>query len=178
MSINLLPREVVLQRRNDSSFSRIYKLCIFGLVIAAFVTAVVLAVRVSQRLALEQTESYLTQAEAKINSFKDRETQLAELKEYLSLIKNLSNADLKKKSVYNLVAFLAPPDVTFSDVSIGSDGSTVISASSRSLVLIDQLVTDLSSKDKNADLISKIDLDGFTLGKDSTYRFGIRITVK
>ena len=66
----------------------------------------------------------------------------------------------------------------FNDITISRDGNTMINASSRSLSSIDKLLNDLTDKEKNADLISKVDVDGLSLGKDFVYRFGLKITTR
>lgn len=176
--INLLPREVLLERKKNLTTNLINRLCLAALLGLAFLTAAVLSARLWQRLELSKSNDFLTQAEAKVSSLADRQSQLTLIREYLKNIQSYASADTKKKAVFNLVAFIAPADVSFNDISIGKDGSTVISAASPSLLSIERLIDDLSSPEKSSELIGKIDLEGLSLGKDSIYRFGLRITTK
>lgn len=178
ITINLLPREVIEGQRKSAGIGFLNKISVVVLVVMVFFASVTLSIRLLQRFNLQTANQNLVLAQSKIDSLDDRENQLALIKEYLSSYKTLSTTDEKKKAVFSLVAFLAPPDVQFSDISISRDGNTVISASTTSLLSIDKLLNDLTDKQKNADLIAKVDVDGLSLGKDSVYRFGLKITTR
>lgn len=177
-SINLLPKEVVAARQKNNAAQTINRLCVFAIVGLVALSAVLLAARLAQSLQLTKSSELLSSVEARVNSLSDRQTQLNLIREYLKSIDSFSSSDSKKKAVFNLVAFIAPPDVSFNDISISKDGSTVISASSSSLLAIEKLITDLSSPERSSELISKIELEGLTLGKDSIYRFGLKVSLK
>ena len=178
ININLLPREVVERQRKNAGLGFLNKISIIVLVVMVFFASVTLSIRLLQKLNLQTANQNLVLAQSKVGSLGDRETQLVLLKEYLSSYKTLSSADEKKKAVFSLVAFLAPSDVQFNDIGISRDGNTVISASSTSLTSIDKLMNDLTDKQKNADLVARVDVDGLSLGKDSVYRFGLKIITR
>lgn len=176
--INLLPNDVLTERRKSASVAVVTRFSIAALVILTFLTGAVLAVRIMQRLEFERSTDYLSEAEAKVGSYQEKETQLLTLKQYLSSINSFYQLDSKKKSIFGLVAFLAPSDVTLSDITVGSDASTVVSGVSSSLVSIDKLISELTSPEKVGDVVAKVELDGLSIGKESNYRFGLKITAR
>lgn len=178
ININLLPKAVVDQQKRGSGVRFLNKATVVILVVMAFFAAITLSVRLLQRFNLQTANQNLVLAESKLGGLNEREQQLALLKEYLSSYQTLSSSDEKKKAVFSLVAFLAPADVQFTDISISRDGNTVIGASTTSLASIDKLLSDLTNREKNADLIAKVDVEGLSLGKDFIYRFGLKIVTK
>lgn len=178
LNINLLPREVSEKQKKSAGLSLLNRMSVGLLIVMAFFAAVTLSIRLLQKINLESTSQNLALAQSKVGSLGEREVEVALIKEYLSSYKSLSTSDEKKKAVFSLVAFLAPSDILFNDISISRDGNTVVSASSSSLTSIDKLLSDLTNKEKNSDLIARVDIDGLTLGKDSVYRFGLKIVTK
>ncbi|OGE25627.1 hypothetical protein A3C32_02985 [Candidatus Daviesbacteria bacterium RIFCSPHIGHO2_02_FULL_41_14] len=178
LSINLLPKELVEKGKKSVGLNLLNKISVLVLVTMVFFASITLSLRLMQRINLQTANDNLVLAESQNSSLAEREAQLSLLKEYLSTYKSLSSTDEKKKAVFSLVAFLAPAEVQFNDITISRDGNTMINASSRSLSSIDKLLNDLTDKEKNADLISKVDVDGLSLGKDFVYRFGLKITTR
>jgi hypothetical protein len=75
----------------------------------------------------------------------------------------------------SLIIYLTPADVVLYDASVDKNGTVTASFSSKSLSSIETLISNLSSQEKNSNLISKVDLDGISLGKDSIYRFALKV---
>lgn len=178
IDLNLLPKAHFQDQKKISTIWLINKLSIGLLVVLVFLTGAVLSLRTIQRFELQKESQVVKEAEAKVSTFQDKEGQLIFLKQRLDTINNLLNGDIKRKALFSLLIFLTPDDISYSDISIGRDGSTIVSASSPTLQSIDTLLNNLSNKEKNAGAISKIDLDGLTLGKDSIYRFSIKLLPK
>lgn len=176
--VNLLPKEVVEKQRQSRGVTLLNRLSIGVLLVVAFFASITLSVRFLQSLNLKNASENLALAQSKVDQLNERESRLGLIKEYLKSYNSLATADEKKRAVFSLVAFLAPSDVQFSDITIGRDGSTLISASTTTLGSIDKLLSDLTDKTKNADLIAKVDVDGLSLGKDFVYRFSLKITMK
>lgn len=178
ININLIPQKVIQQEKRLGGLTFLNKISVAALIVMVFFGSITFGVRLLQRFNLQGANENLALAQSRVESLGDRDLQLALLKEYLSSITSISTLDEKRKAVFSLVIFLAPADIQFSDVNIGRDGNTVISASSTSLISIDKLLSDLVSPEKNAGIITKVDIDGLAYGKEGIYHFGLKVVTK
>lgn len=154
----------------------VIRISIAVLIFVISITAVSLFLKVSQNKEIEDTNSQVQTAENNLVAQRNKEEVLLALKNRLNLIKSLSGGDEKVKSMLSLIIYLTPPNVDLYDASVDKNGTIVASFSSKSLTGVDTLFSNLSSKEKNSNLISKVDLDGISLGKDLTYRFALKIS--
>lgn len=178
MTINLLPPEVMLQRKQGFKLTLANQISIAALVILIFFTSATLALRFFQNSELKAAKEELTSAEGKVNSLQSREVQIVLLKQRLASIENLTGSDLKRKAIFNLVIYLTPPNIQIIDVSVDKNGNMSLSLASSSLPSIETLFASLGDNEKNSDLISKVGLEGFSLSKDMAYRFNLSIKPK
>ncbi|MDO8570490.1 MAG: hypothetical protein Q7R97_02795 [Candidatus Daviesbacteria bacterium] len=178
LMINLLPQDIILKRKQHSKFALISKISIAVLVVLVFLTSTTLALRFSQALKLKETEQGLVVAEGKINSMTDKEGQLIALKKRLDSISSILGGDSKRKSIFNMVVYLIPPDIQVLELSVDKSGNMIISLNSSSLLSIQTLFSDLGEKEKNSDLISKVNLEGLSMGRNAVYTFSLKITPK
>ncbi|MCL5783882.1 MAG: hypothetical protein M1142_00805 [Patescibacteria group bacterium] len=176
--VNLLPQEVILQRKQSSKLAIINKISIVALVSLVFFTSATLTLRLSQTPQLKAAETDLTQAEGQVNSFRSREEQVVALKTRLSSIESLIGGDAKRKAIFNLLVYLAPVDVQISEMSIDAGGNVTLTIASPSLISIDTFISSLGEKEKNSDLISKVELNGLSLGANNLYRLDLKLTAK
>lgn len=154
----------------------VIRISIAVLIFVISITAVSLFLKVSQNKEIEDTNNQVQTAENNLAAQRNKEEVLLALKNRLNLIKSLSGGDEKVKSMLSLIIYLTPPDVDLYDASVDKNGTIAASFSSKSLTGVDTLFSNLSSKEKNSNLISKVDLDGISLGKDLTYRFALKIS--
>lgn len=175
ISINLLPQTVLQERIQSSKLSLVNKISIGVLVLVCFLTIGVLLLRVNQNRENDQITNQTKAAEDKVTSFSSKETTIFALKNRLDAISSKIGTDEKVKSMFNLIAYLTPSGVTLYDATVDKNGSVTASFTSSSLSGIDKLFSSLSNKETNLNLISKVDLNGISLGKDATYRFSLRI---
>lgn len=178
MTINLLPPEVMLQRKQGFKLTLANQISIAALVILIFFTSATLALRFFQNSELKAAKEELTSAEGKVNSLQSREVQIVLLKQRLASIENLTGSDLKRKAIFNLVIYLTPPNIQIIDVSVDKNGNMSLSLASSSLPSIETLFASLGDNEKNSGLISKVGLEGFSLSKDMAYRFNLSIKPK
>lgn len=178
ISVNLLPQEVILQRSQSSKLSKVTKLSFGLLVVLIFFTSATLALRVSQMYQLNQTQQGLARAQERLAGFQNKEGQMVVLKQRLDAIQSLIGTDEGKKSIFNLIVYLTPSDMQISDLTVDRNSNLMVSFSSPSLVAVETLISSLGDTGKNFDLISKVHLEGLSYGKDSVYRFTLKITSK
>lgn len=175
ISINLLPHEVLLERVQSHKTNFVNKISIGILIIVIAVTAVVAIFRIIQNNEVARVNNQVAVAEKNLMAEKSKEEAVAALKSRLTSIQGLLGSDEKIKAMFNLILFLTPPEITMSDVTVDKNGTVTASFSSTSLASIDRFFADLGNKEKNSGLVSRVDLDGISLGKESAYRFALKI---
>lgn len=178
ISVNLLPEEIVLQRKQSSKLLFINKMSVVFLIALVFFASATLALRLSQNIQLENSMEVLARSQSRVTSLKGKEEQVIVLKQRLNSIQNLMGGDIKRRAIFNLIVFLTPPDIQISEMSVDRNGNMGVSFTSSTLSSVDTLISDLGNKEKNLDLISKVDLEGLTLSKDNAFRFALKITGK
>lgn len=175
ISINLLPQAVLQERIQSTKFSLVNKISIGILIAIILLTATILLLRINQNQESNQVNNEVKIAEDKIISLHDKEAVVFALKNRLDAISSKLGSDEKVKSMFNLIVYLTPPDVVLYDATVDKKGTITASFTSSSLTSINKLFSTLSNKETNFNLISSIDLSGISLGKDSIFRFSLRI---
>lgn len=177
-SVNLLPPEILLQRRQSSKLSFINTLSIVALIVLVFFTSATFALRLSQNLEFKKIETNFARAEEKVTGFKDQEGQIIMLKERLKNIQTLSAGDLKIKNIFNVIIYLIPPEIQISEISISRNGTVNLTINSSSLDSLNTFFSNLENKEKNSDLVAQIYLDGLSIGRDFVYKLSLKIIPK
>lgn len=175
ISINLLPQTVLLERIQSSKTNFVYKVSISILVLVIIITVGVIFLRVVQNNENNKVNSAVKLSEDKVFSFKDQEQTVFALKNRLDMISTLVGNDAKVKTIFSLIIYLTPPEVGLYDAAVDKNGTMTATFTSTSLNAVDTLLSNLSNKEKNLNLISKVNLDGISLGRDATYRFSLKI---
>ncbi|MFA5933327.1 MAG: hypothetical protein WCV81_03655 [Microgenomates group bacterium] len=175
ISINLLPQTVLLERIQSSKLSLVNKLSVGVLVAIILVTSGVFILRINQNQQNSQVAEKVKEAEAKVKTFSTKESEAFALKNRMDSISSKIGSDDKVKQMFNLIVYLTPADVNLYDASIDKNGVVTASFTSTSLASIDKLFTSLSNTETNFKLVKSVDLNGISLGKDSTYRFSLRV---
>lgn len=176
--VNLLPSEVLFERIQSSKLVFINKVSVGVLLVLIFITSATIALRLSQGTELKEVKEDVVKAETMAAGLQTRSSKLSSLKSRLGSIKTLLEADAKRRAIFNLVIYLIPADVTVSEVVVDAGGVMTVSLSSSSLSSIETLISNLSSKDKNSDLISRINLETLSLGGEMSYRMTLRLVPK
>lgn len=175
ISINLLPKEILLQRQQSTKLNFLIKLSTGLLILLIFLASATLAMRIAQNLEFKKASDSVAYAQERETNLQSREAQLAFLKERLSLIDQFSQKDKKIKEVFNLVVNLIPQDIQISELSVDKSGNMVILLSTNNLLSLEKMIEDLGNKEKNSNLIKKMSMEGLTRGKDGVYRFSLKI---
>lgn len=178
ISINLLPAEILIKRQQSAKLTVINKISVSLLLLLIFFASATFALRLSQSLKLKDLNQNLVFAKDKVTSLESRESKVQIIKSRLSSIDKLSSGDSKLKDLFNLVILSVPQGIEVLDLSVTKLGAVTITLQTAKLELIESFFTNINSIDKNQVLVSKIDLDGFSLGKDLVYRVALKITAK
>ncbi|KKR81237.1 MAG: hypothetical protein UU73_C0003G0199 [Candidatus Daviesbacteria bacterium GW2011_GWA1_41_61] len=177
-AFNLLPEDLLLERKHSSKLVFVNRLSIVVLVLIVLFASGTLMLRLSQEAPLKKAQETLSGAESKITALKDRESQLLTLKQQLGLIDSLSGGDTKKRAVFNLMVLSLPFETQISDLGVDKNGQMEAVLSSVSVDSLETLLVNLTNQEKNSDLIRKIELNSLAVGKDGQYRFSLSITPK
>lgn len=175
---NLLPEDLLLERKQSSKLILINKLSIVVLVLIVFFAAGTLTLRISQEDPFKKAQNALSVTESKISGLKDRESKMLTLKSQLALIDTLSGADTKKRAIFNLVVVSLPAETQISDLGVDKNGQVKVALNTTSIDDLEALLLNLTNREKNADLVSKIELESLAAGKDGDYRYSLNITPK
>lgn len=176
--VNLLPQEVILERKQSSKLAFLNRLSMVTLIALVFFTSATLTLRIIQSNQLKGAQDDLVLAQTKVTGLKSREDQITALKQRINSIQNIMGGDSKRKELFNLLLNLTPMDVQISDIAIDKAGNTILVINSYSLASIDTFLSNLGSKEKNSDLIGKIDLNGLSITANSIYRLDLKLTPK
>lgn len=175
-SVNLLPAEIILQRKQNVRLTLINRISIVALIVMIFATSAALTLRLIQSRALDKEKKDLVYAEGKITSLKDSEGGILILKQRLSKIQTLSSEDLKRKAIFNLIIYLTPVEIEISEIVVDRRGNVVATLSTPSLPAFTTLVDNLGNKEKSMSLIQSVNLENMSYSRDTLYRFSLRIT--
>lgn len=176
--VNLLPSEILMERKQSYKILLINKISIAALLVLIFFASATFGLRIYQGMEFKNVQDNLVYAEGKVASLQDKEGQLLTLKQRLEQIQKLLEGDNKRKGIFNLLIFLVPSEIQISEMSVDKNGEANISLTSSQISSITTLFSNLSSKEKNGGLISKVELQGLSLGRDGVYRFALRIIPK
>lgn len=177
ISINLLPVEVILRQKQNLKVVLVNRLSVSVLLVLAFLTSALLALRISQASQLKKVSSGLALATERVDSLKEREAYAVALKARLDSIRSLST-DSKKATLFNLLISLAPANVSVSNLAVDKTGVLTVSLSAPSADALEVLIASLNNKEKNAGLVSSAELTSLSKGKDGNLRVELKIKTK
>ena len=174
-AVNLLPVEIILQRKQNLKLALINRVSIIFLILLIFATSATLTLRIIQSSKLEKEKKDLVYAESRVTELKNNEGQMIMLKQRLSKIQNLSGEDLKRKAIFNLIIYLTPQEIEISEIVVDRRGNVLATFATTSLSAFTTLVDNLRDKEKNMGLIQSVNMESMSFGRDSQYRFSLKI---
>lgn len=177
IQINLLPVEFIAQEAKKGKFYKVQAIGILVILFMIFLSIVTVSLRVFQSNSIKSAEVKVANAKSKVESLSSRQSQLILLKDRLDAINKHLGASSKEVELYNLVEKLIPPSVSVGTISVGN-GKVLINASATDFNLLDGMFSDLISKEKNEDKISKILVENISRGRDSNFRLSLTIEGK
>lgn len=178
ISINLLPRDFLVEETKRSKFYKVQTICISIILFMIFLSILTISLIILQNGYLKNAQLQVGDAQAKVSSLSDKQAELVILKNRLSSINQYLGTPSKQAEMYNIVNSLIPPTVAVSSVSVGSDGTVTISAVTSDSSALDQLFTDLLNKDKNEGKITTVSIDALNRGRDGVYRVSFKVEGK
>lgn len=175
ISINLLPSEFLTQELKAGKFYKVQAVGVAVILGMIFLTSVTLALRILQSRNLNLVQARLTEAEQRASDLKSTQASLILLKDRLKVVNQYLGIPSKQNSIYNLVDRLIPSSVLVNTITVARDGEVVIVASVTDSKTLDNLITSLTSKDTNQDIVKQVSIENLSRARDGFYRISLKI---
>lgn len=178
IAINLLPIEFRAQELKSAKFYKIQTVGILTILLMIFLASLTITLRILQGQKISQIKQQLTLSEQKITSLKDTQASLFLLKNRLGTISQYLDLPSNQSQMYQLITKLLPESVSLSSISIDKSGGVLLSAIASDGNALDDLITNLTSKETNQDKISQVSVESVNRGRDGIYRISLKIKSK
>lgn len=178
ISINLLPLEYATEEIKRAKFYKVQLLGVVAILLVVFFTSLAVALRILQSQNIREVQTTLSQEEERVSRLKDRQTSLLVIKNRLSTINQYLGVTSKQVSTFNLLNQLLPPQLAISSLSVNRSGDAFIVALAADNLTLDNLVSNLISKDDKSQKISQMSIDTLTRGRDGIYRISFKLKMK
>lgn len=178
ISINLLPAQFTKERLKDIKFYKIQAIGVGLILLTIFFSSLVVALRILQSQRIKQVEGNLATAQQKVGLFKDKQVALMALKNRLAYIDQYMGTSSVQAGLLNLLNAILPPTLAVNSLVIDRSGEVALSAIIQDSSTLDQIITDLTNKDKNQNKISKVSIDSLNRSRDGVYRVNLKIKPK
>lgn len=178
ISINLLPTEIIAEESKNTNF---YKIQFFGvaiILVLIFLTSLTLALQILQNRNLVTAQAKLLESEQKVAGLKKTQVSLFILKNRLTVISQYLGVASKQSSIYRLINKLIPPSAVISAISVDKGGTVVILALMSDSESLDQMLNNLTDKERNENQFDQVSVDSLNRGKDGVYRISLKIKPK
>ena len=178
IAIDLLPLEFKSEEIKRAKFVKVQFLSVAIILLMIFLASLTVALSILQSRNLSEVQSNLVRAQQRISGAKDTQASLLLLKDRLTVIKEYLGVPSAQAQMYSLLQNLMPASITVNSISIDKGGEILILAIAPDGNSIDQLLTNLTLKDKNEDKVSKVSVESLSRGRDGIYRISFKIKPK
>lgn len=178
VSINLLPYEFRAEEIKRARFYRIQAIGLAIIILMVFLSASVVALRFFQSQYLVRIQSQLEASQERVEALKDIQGSLLLLKNRLTTVSKYLEAPSEKVSMYKLIHRLLPASASINSVSIDKGGGVFVIAAVPDGLTLDQIISNLTSKQTNEDKIKEVSLENLSRGKDGLYRINFKVKPK
>ena len=175
ISINLLPPEIMVQELKKAKFYRIQFVGITVVLAMVFLASLTVALRVLQSHSIAVIQATLAQEEQKVSDLKDTQVSLFLLKNRLNVINQYFGISSKQSSMYKLLDHLIPVSVLINAITIDKTGGVILLATVPDSLVLDNLVSNLTTQETNEGKISQVSIETLNRGRDGFYRISFKI---
>ena len=178
ISINLLPPEIIAREIKNASFYRVQLIGIAVILTMIFLTSLTVALRILQSRNITEVQAQLNQTEEKVSGLKNTQASLLLLKDRLAVIDKYWGVPSRQSAVYQLLDKLIPPTIVVSAVTINKADEVVLLALAPDSTSLDNLLNNLTLREKNEGSIRQISIESLNRGKDGFYRVSFKVKPK
>ncbi len=178
ISINLLPKEVLVLEKDKNRQKFLMRLAIGVLMVIIILTSFVFSIRIYQNQKSNQTISDLGTMQKDVETLKEEESLAVYLKQRLNSITSIVNSESPQAKGYNLITQLVPPSVVIVSLNFDNNGSIVLSAIAPSAQAAKDFFDKLVDPVANQGTVVGAHLDSLSEGADNTYRMDVTIKTR
>lgn len=178
ISINLLPQEIKAEEIKRTKFVKVQAFGVATVLVFIFLASLMLALRILQNQNIKQIQANLSSTEQLIADLAGRQASLFIIKDRLTTIEKYFGVSSKQVTVLRLISGLLPAQVTLNSMTVDRSGEVLIVAVLPEADVLDNLITSLTSKEKNEDKISQVSMDSINRGRDGVYRVSFKVKPK
>lgn len=178
ININLLPSDIIEQKRNEKNQAIKIRICIFILSVFIIISLSLILGRMVQNAQVNSLQNQLNSLRSEINNYKEQESYLTAIKKRLTLLQQIRSQESKQLTGLNLLTDLTQTTAQVSILSVDKVGKIGVGAISPSAILLQQLFDDLMDPKTNQDKIARVILNGVTKAGDQELRFDLQIDLK
>lgn len=176
--INLLPPEIVASELKKAKFYKVQFIAIGVILFMIFISSLTLALRVLQSHNNSLYKTKIAQAEQKISDMGKTQNSLLVLKDRLGMISQHYKIQSQQSKMYELLDTLVPSSVTVNAISIDKKGTVNLTVLTSDPAVLDQMIDNLTNKEKNQQAISQTGVDGVSRSASGLYRVSFTIKQK
>lgn len=178
IAINLLPIELKVEQIKKAKFYKIQTIGIVAIMFVVFMASLTVALSILQNHNMAQIQKKITASEQKVSELKSTQASLLLLKNRLTTINQYFEIPSRQSQLYKLLTDSLPGSVSINSVSISKDDNIIVLAYAGNIKDVDSLITNLTSKDKNQDKVSKLSLESISRATDGSYNLSFNIKAK
>lgn len=178
LSINLLPAEYANIYSSNVRFQKIQRIGIGILILLIFLSSLTFALSLLQNSNILQANTNLQAAENAVSQFKFQEESLVLLKDRLNNLQRISSTPSRSNIMYNLINILMPVSLTPTLIVTDTFGNISLTVVTINSTDVDNFILTLINPQKNQGLVSKVDIESLSRGKDGVYRVNLKIFTK
>lgn len=178
IAIDLLPIEFRAQDLKRAKFYKIQTIGVGVILLMIFLSSLTIALRILQSQQDGQIQSQLNQSEGKISNLKKTQASLELLKNRLTTINQYLGNPPKQAEMYKFIDKQLPKSVSVSSIAIDKTGEVSVIAIASDGKSLDNLTTNLLSKETNEDKIKEVSFETINRGRDGIYRLTFKVKPK
>lgn len=178
ISINLLPKEVLVLEKDKNRQKFLMRLAVGVLIIMIILTSFVFSIRIYQNQRFNQTASELTALQNNVASLKEEESLAVYLRQRVNSIEGILKDDSPQARGYSLITKLTPPSLVIVSLNFDNNGSIILSAIAPNAQSAKDFFDKLVDPAVNQGTVASAHLDSFSRGIGSSYRLDITIKTK
>lgn len=175
ITINLLPGEFLLERLKDAKFAKIQAIGVGMILLVVFLSSMTVALRVLQSQRIKQAEDELNTAKQNVASLQDRQVFLVALKDRLTSIQEHLGVLSPQAELFIFMSGIIPESVSISGFNIDQAGNVSFSAVFPDISMLEQVVADLTNRDKNQNKVKEVSIENLNRGRDGLFRASFKI---
>lgn len=178
LSINLLPIEYAQVYASNERFRKIQSVGIGILVLLVFLSSATFVLSLLQNSNVIQAQTNLQAAASTVSQFKSQEESLVLFKDRLNNLQKISSTPSQSRTMYNLINTLMPASLVPTLIVTDTSGNISLSLATTNSDDVDNFITTLIDPHNNQGLVSKVDIESLSRGRDGIYRVNLKIYTK